>query len=283
MTVDAVYNLWPYAMNSDIKVSSPVSALWPQASTGWFQPFMTKINANSNLDVDFIAIHCYPDNYAGAGMASWFLEQVVDWTWETYHKPIWITEFSTTGSNVTATGGNGTKEFWEAVMPGLDSREYVERYAAFDFNSSTTGLWLYNGTFTQAGEVYKKQGNPTVDYKGNTVVPGTALEGAKYVSASDANSQKPGKVKINKVKNLKGKKIKLTFKKIKNVAGYQIRICDNKKFNGYWNKNTKKRSVTFKKLDKNTRYYFKVRAYVKNSGKKLYGSWSNVKSVKVTK
>jgi hypothetical protein len=41
--------------------------------------------------------------------------------------------------------------------------------------------------------------------------------------------------------------------------------------------------VTFKKLDKNTRYYFKVRAYVKNSGKKLYGSWSNVKSVKVTK
>ena len=94
-------------------------------------------------------------------MADWFLEEVVDWTWNTYHKPIWITEFSTTGASITATGGNGTKEFWERVMPGLDSREYVERYAAFDFNSPSTGLWLYGtGELTPAGEVYRDQGNP---------------------------------------------------------------------------------------------------------------------------
>ena len=86
------------------------------------QVFMEKIDLNNDRDVDFISIHCYPDNYGGAGMAEWFLEQVVDWTWEKYQKPIWVTEFSTTGPQITATGGNGTKEFWENVMPGLDAR-----------------------------------------------------------------------------------------------------------------------------------------------------------------
>lgn len=85
------------------------------------------------------------------------------------------------------------------------------------------------------------------------------------------------------MKNLKGRKVKLTFKKVKRAVGYQIRIAENKKFNGYWNKNTKKITVTFKKLDKNTRYYYKVRAYVMNGKKKLYGSWSKAKNVKVKK
>ena len=162
MPVNDVYNVWQGIDDvTGINVSSPVTAQWPKASPNWFQAFMKKLDLNNDHDVDFISIHCYPDNYGGAGMADWFLEEVVDWTWNTYHKPIWITEFSTTGASITATGGNGTKEFWERVMPGLDSREYVERYAAFDFNSPSTGLWLYGtGELTPAGEVYRDQGNP---------------------------------------------------------------------------------------------------------------------------
>lgn len=162
MEVDAVYNVWKGIDGiTGINISSPVTALWPQSSPDWFQTFMRKIDLNNDREVDFISIHCYPDNYGGAGMADWFLEEVVDWTWNTYRKPIWITEFSTTGPSITATGGNGTKEFWERVMPGLDSREYVERYAAFNFNNYNTGLWLYDtGQLTPAGEVYRDQGNP---------------------------------------------------------------------------------------------------------------------------
>lgn len=162
MSVGDVYNVWQGIEGMDgIKISSPVTALWPMASPNWFQTFMTKVDENGDYKPDFISIHCYPDNYGGAAMAKWFLEEVVDWTWETYHLPIWITEFSTTGGSITATGGNGTKEFWENVMPGLDSREYVERYAAFGFNSATTGLWLYNtGELTPGGEVYSQLGNP---------------------------------------------------------------------------------------------------------------------------
>ena len=58
---------------------------------------------------------------------------------------------------------------------------------------------------------------------------------------------------------------------------------DNKKFNGYWQKNSKKKTYTVKKLDKKTKYYFKVRAYVINGNKKLYGSYSKVKSITVKK
>ena len=167
MTVDQVYSAWQgFDDVTGIKISSPVTALWPSGSPDWFQAFMRKIDTNNDHDTDFIAIHCYPDNYAGSGMADWFLTEIVDWTWNTYHKPIWITEFSTKGQYVTATGGNGTKEFWEAVMPELDKREYVERYAAFDFDNDNTGLWRYaNGNLTPAGVVYKEKGNPVDDGK----------------------------------------------------------------------------------------------------------------------
>ena len=77
--------------------------------------------------------------------------------------------------------------------------------------------------------------------------------------------------------------MKVTTKKMSNVAGYQIRIAENKKFNGYWGKITTKTTYTFRGLDKNTRYYVKVRAYRKDGRKKLYGAWSNPKKIKVKK
>lgn len=286
MTVDAVYNAWQGIDNvTGIKVSSPVTAQWPQNSPRWFQTFMNKLDTNSDHDVDFISIHCYPDNYGGAGMAKWFLEEVVDWTWEKYHKPIWVTEFSTTGKNITATGGNGTKEFWEAVMPGLDEREYVERYAAFGFNAKdtpNTGLWWYgSGAPTEGGYAYRDNGNPTTDYvAGKAKNPGATQKGHLVTPVT---VKKPAKAKIKSLKNVKKKKIKVTIKKVKNAAGYQVRWSDSKKFNGYWQKTSKKTKYTIKKLDKGTRYYVKVRAYAKNGSKKLYGAWSKRKSVKVKK
>lgn len=176
MTVSAVYGVWQgldgMAQKDGIEISSPVTALWPKASQDdswkpWFGPFMDKLD-DTDYKPDFISIHCYPDNYGGSGMANWFMENVIDWTWEKYHLPIWVTEFSTTGNSVTATGANGTKEFWETVMPLLDANEHVERYAAFGFNADNNppngynvGLWHYStGELTAGGEVYKELGLP---------------------------------------------------------------------------------------------------------------------------
>ena len=68
------------------------------------------------------------------------------------------------------------------------------------------------------------------------------------------------------------------------VDGYQIQVATDKNFK----KNKKTVTVakqnaskkTVKKLKKNKKYYVRVRSYKIVNGKKVYGKWSKVKSVK---
>lgn len=94
--------------------------------------------------------------------------------------------------------------------------------------------------------------------------------------------QKPGRVKIKSLKNKKGKKAVLKWKKVSGAKGYQIAYGTNKKLKKMVKKTTSKTTITLKKLKKKT-YYVKVRAYCVKNGKKVYGTWSKVKKVKVRK
>lgn len=94
---------------------------------------------------------------------------------------------------------------------------------------------------------------------------------------------KPTKVKITQAKNVKKKKINLKFKKVKGAKGYQVRWCDNKRFNGYEQKTTSKTKIVLNGLSKKTTYSIKVRAYKVSGKKKIYGAWSKVKRVKIKK
>ena len=103
------------------------------------------------------------------------------------------------------------------------------------------------------------------------------------------NKQKPyvkvAKVKLKSAKQVGKKKIKLVWKKIKNVSGYQIKYSTQKSLKkGAKIKNIKKnkKTVTIQKLNRK-RYYFKIRAYKKVNGKIIYGKWSTVKSVTIKK
>ena len=91
------------------------------------------------------------------------------------------------------------------------------------------------------------------------------------------------KAKIKSLKNVKKKKLKVTFKKIKGVKGYQVRWCDNKSFDGYEQKSIKKTKLTIKHLDKKSTYWVKARAYKKVNGAKTYGKWSAKKKKKIKK
>lgn len=101
----------------------------------------------------------------------------------------------------------------------------------------------------------------------------------------------PKKVKFAKIpaKKLFSKKVKLSIKKIKNVAGYTVQISKSKKFTDKQvlvKKNVKKVSVTIssKKLKNKKKLYVRVRAYkVDAYGNKIYGKWSGVKRIKVKK
>lgn len=109
-------------------------------------------------------------------------------------------------------------------------------------------------------------------------------EEASIAAAKIAEAQKaPAKATIKSLKNIKGRKMRIKIRKIAGVQGYQIRYCDNKKFQGYEGKTSKKLTVTIKRLDKKSIYWVKVRAYKTVNGKKKYGAWSKVQKVKIKK
>ncbi len=116
-----------------------------------------------------------------------------------------------------------------------------------------------------------------------TVIVGTKTKKGSS-QKGNATSQKVSKVKIKSVKNLKGKKIKVVWKKIKGVDGYEIEIARNRKMTkNRWSKDTSKTSVICKKRKKKKYYYVRVRAYYETEDEIIEGAWSTVKKVKVTK
>ena len=94
---------------------------------------------------------------------------------------------------------------------------------------------------------------------------------------------KPKSASIKKVKGAK-KAISVTWKKVSGVNGYEIQVATDKKFKK--NKKTvtikkqKTTKTTVKKLKAKKKYYVRVRTYKIVNGKKVYSSWSKVKSVK---
>ncbi len=95
----------------------------------------------------------------------------------------------------------------------------------------------------------------------------------------------PKKTVLSKVK-AGSKNFTVLWKTVSGVTGYEVQYSTSEKFTKKTTKTAtvKKSSAkkyTIKKLKKGKKYYVKVRAYKIVSGKKLYGAWSTVKSVKV--
>ena len=86
-----------------------------------------------------------------------------------------------------------------------------------------------------------------------------------------------------RVKNKKKSTVSLSWKKADGAKKYQIYRATRKK--GKYSKITTTKKLTYEdtSLSKNKTYYYKVIAYYVKAGKNIYGSYSNVKSVKITK
>ena len=125
--------------------------------------------------------------------------------------------------------------------------------------------------------------NPTVSNSAVTLPQSANSQASNTGSATSARVQKPNKTSIKKSKAKKGS-VELTWSKAKGVKGYEIQLATNKKFKK--NKKTvtiKKRKTTkttVKKLKAKKKYYVRIRTYKIVNGKKVYSSWSKVKSVK---
>lgn len=113
--------------------------------------------------------------------------------------------------------------------------------------------------------------------------PSTTQPTTKPSTTKNTETVKPIKTSIKKLSKGK-KKFTVTWSKISGVKGYQIQYSTDKKFK----KNNKSVTVTKQKTTKATvknlkskkKYYVRVRTYKTVNGKKVYSSWSKVKSVK---
>ncbi len=128
-----------------------------------------------------------------------------------------------------------------------------------------------------------KDSKPATKPSEPVTTPSTTQPTTKPSTTKNTNTVKPKKTSIKKLSKGK-KKFTVTWAKVSGVKGYQIQYSSDKKFK----KNNKSVTVTkqkttkatVKKLKSKKKYYVRVRTYKTVNGKKIYSSWSKVKSVK---
>ena len=156
------------------------------------------------------------------------------------------------------------------------------------------GISIGNQTLDMVKKLYAevKEVMPPEDFtNGDDIeyeVPETPSTQQPQVTEPQAQTvSAPAKTVIKKLKNRKGKKLQVKFKKVSGADGYEIAYSKGvnfgKKKTTVKSYNAAKNVRTIKKLKKGKRYFVKVRAYRMNGTQKVYGKWSQVKVVKIKK
>ena len=184
----------------------------------------------------------------------------------------------TSVTSVKSTAYNKLKVSWKVVPAATSYQIYRSTAKDGDYqniktiNSVGTSSWTDSSVKT--GKTYY--------YKIKTVVK--TQNGEQTSGFSNVKSAKavPAKTTL-KAKASDAKNVKLTWSKVKGASGYEIYRSNSK--DGKYSKVktiSKGGTISYKngKLKKSTTYYYKIRAYRKVNGKKVYGSYSSVVSVK---
>ncbi len=133
-----------------------------------------------------------------------------------------------------------------------------------------------------------------VDKKGKVTIKGTGIATITVKATASGYNAKtlkatvkvsPSKASAPALKLLKGRKLKVSWKRDGRATGYRVQYCTSKAFKKGVKTITisKNKTVTktIPKLTKGKRYYVRVRAYksvkVNKKTQKLYGAWSSVK------
>jgi len=223
------------------------------------------------------------------------------------------TDYTTAYKNNTNAGTATVTITGKGGYTGTVTKNFTIRKAAQKFASYTKSYSKPYGSKAFKLNAKLKAGNGKLSYKtsnakvaaiksGKVTIKGTgaatitvqAAETANYSKASIKITIKaaPAQQKIKSIKTVKGRKLKLAWKKDTRADGYQIQYSTDKKFKkGVKTLTVKKNktiSKTISKLAKGKAYYVRVRSYknAKISGKtqKLPSAWSSArKSGKIKK
>ena len=127
------------------------------------------------------------------------------------------------------------------------------------------------------------------NYTGESAITITAAATKNYKAAQKTVTLtvNPSGTSITKCTNIKTKKADIQWKKNGSATGYEVQYSTNKTFkSGVKTKSITNASTikyTVAGLTSQKTYYVRVRAYKTVGKKKLYSSWSGIKTVKITK
>ncbi len=182
------------------------------------------------------------------------------------------------GVKAASAGYNSVKVSWEKVSGVTGYKVYRAeskngKYKCVKTVKGEKATSYKDGKLT-TGKTYYYKVKPYLDKKEGSF--------SKVVSAKPV----PAKAAISSVKNSASKTATVKWKKVSGASGYEIYSATSK--NGKYKKVTtikKGGTVSYKntKLKKGKTYYYKVRAYRMVDGKKIYGAYSSVESVKMKK
>jgi len=147
MLVSTALNYWPSIVTNAYYLGGPAMAGNPVTST-WFTTFM-----KSNPKVDFITFHWYK----GADTTKFYSD--VTSFYNTYKKPIWITEYACQTEAQSATSPNTysqnqVNQFIIATTRWMNNQSFVQKFAWHDSRVGTSALLDSVGNLTTTGRTY---------------------------------------------------------------------------------------------------------------------------------
>jgi len=132
MKIEKALKAWPHMMETGLRLGSP-ACVHPDRE--WMKGFMTAAKRKD------LQVH------------------------KLYGKPIWITEFAVGDWNAKSPEANRYRpdkvlKFMEEVLPALEKRDYIEKYAWFPSGQKnnalgTSALFNFEGHLTKLGKFYR--------------------------------------------------------------------------------------------------------------------------------
>ena len=148
-----ILNNWENLMRTGMRLCSPSS--W-DGSWSFMKTFLDAIDARG-WRCDIVDLHCYwtSDRYSSSSNG-------IPWAWNTYKRPIWISEFvwgaswNSNGAFASGVTEHQNAEAMKSIISNLNSWGYVERYAYWNSERDPSKVYK-SGNLTELGEWYASQ------------------------------------------------------------------------------------------------------------------------------
>lgn len=158
-------------------------------------------------------------------------------------------------------------------------------------------IYKYNSKTKKYEKIKTVKSGSSISYKiSKNLKPGTTYKfritaytkiGPKTILSNTTDlttATEPKKVSVKELEASSKKKMTVSWKSVAGASGYQVVYSTSNNFDKKSDvtlTGKKSTKATIKKLTSGKKYYVKVRAYKVVDGKKIYGSYSSVKTVKV--